>query len=786
MEYLKKEEKGLLLDFYKKSSISKWNADIEETLNIIYEQKGGYVLVEKENGDIKHFMIALDMHSLKREDRIKALYGMYPTTFKRQVLEKERKYLQREIIWNCLTTFMILTDYQDGLDFYNNEFTRALLQSHLNYNLIFIQPTEVDEELFAEVNDAHVYSHGGEEFPYNILEKYEREDFSYLRICRFPELLKIYDDARIEAVPMILPIDFDLEGLEYQEIELKGFMANPGQPYFISKIGNVMKARFYKEVPFDVYYRLEHSLNLFEVNTGIKIKDVDDELYQCVLLYANKPSEFKLFSTNVYEALLSEKDIPTGEKKLISDIYTVIPARYESIERIYKYHEEDNNFIANNIITGLIFQENFEYGVDESNDRRFKERIRRIDLGTIHLMLLEETHYNYFDKTQIECIAEEPIPVRLIATLDLDTHTAALYMVYMGFNDRASKYLDQITRNEIFVAVPENEYGQHEGHMRIITTEAGTKYKTVCLHDYIYCKYQIEKLGLPRNLVISPFISDEQNDIETHKSYISSILYGETSFAEEEELGKIVDDSIDDLLAREYGDNIYDYAKFYISRVTVLQCEETYKDYVVERIDFAVVELFYIELVCLELAAIYNASSNISKFINNYNIQTSLAKRIKEKFTASSEGVLGKIDEILEEYARTLDFWDVPMNYHSSKKALDIIRDKFEVEREVGQLERNRSEISSIYESRKAKNSALSNYIMSLIGVMLTLSSVIGLFSGASGDEQAKDFEEIIYNFFDELLMIRIVFIVAGVLLFFKGIKALIFKEIERHEKKIR
>ena len=45
----------------------------------------------------------------------------------------------------------------------------------------------------------------------------------------------------------------------------------------------------------------------------------------------------------------------------------------------------------------------------------------------------------------------------------------------------------------------------------------------------------------------------------------------------------------------------------------------TYKDYVVERIDFAVVELFYMELIVLELAAIYNASSNISKFINNYN-----------------------------------------------------------------------------------------------------------------------------------------------------------------------
>ena len=786
MEFLKKEEIGLLVEFYKKSSLKDWNANIGVAVEAILEQNAGYVLVEKENNQIKHFLIALDIYALEKVVRAKTFFSMLPNDWKKVECEAERKYLQKEIIWNCLTTFMILTDYQDGLDFYNNQLTRSLLQSHLNYNLIFIQTKNIDEECFSEVNDEHIYSHGGEEFPYDILEKYPRKKLTYLRICRFPELLKIYDDARIESIPMILPISFDLEGLDYQEIELKGFTTLDDNPYFISKLGSKVKARFYKDVPFAVYYRLEHSLNLFEVNTGIKIKDVDGTLYQCIVLYANKPSEFKLFSTDVYDALLSEKDNPVGEKKLIADIYTLIPARYESFERIYKYHVEDNNFIANNIITGLIFQENFEYGVDESNDRRFKDRIRRIDLGTIHLMLLEETHYNYFDKTQIECIAEDPIPVRLIASLDLETHTAVLYMIYMGYNDRASKYLDQITRNEIRVAVPESEYFHHEGHMKKIVSEGGNEFYTVCLHDYIYCKYQIEKLGIPRNLVISPFITDEENDIVTHKSYISSILYGETSFAEEEELGKIVDDSIDDLLAREYGDNIYDYAKFYISRVTVLQCEETYKDYVVERIDFAVVELFYMELIVLELAAIYNASSNISKFINNYNIQTSFWKKLKESFTASSEDVLGKIDEILEEYARTLDFWDVPMNYHSSKKALDIIREKFEVEREVAQLERNRSEISSIYESRKTKNSAFSNFVMSLIGVMLTLSSVIGLFSGASGDDDASSIEETIYTFFDELLMIRIVFIIAGIFIFYKGIKALIFKEVERHNKKIR
>lgn len=786
MERLERKDIQSLVDFYAKSNLKNWDADIKETIELIIEQNAGYVFVEKENGNIVHFMIALDIFALEKVSRTKAFYGMLPKGEKKTFYLGERKYLQKEIIWNCLTTYMILTDYQDGLDFYNNEFTRSILDSHLNYNLIFIQTKPVNMDEFASVNETHIYEHGGEEFPYEILEKYDREGFTYLRICRFPELLKVYDDARIEAIPMILPYEFDLEGLEYQEVELPGFEMLEGEPYFVSSIGSTSKARFYKEVPFDVYYRLEHSLNLFEVNTGIKIFDVDGRLYQSIVLYSNKKSEFKLFSTNVYEALLSEKDNPQGEKKLISDIYTLIPARYEDFDRIYKYHEEDNNFIANNIVTGLIFQENFEYGVDESNDRRFKDRIRRIDLGTIHLMLLEETHYNYFDKTQIECIAEDPIAVRLIASLDLDTHTCVLYMVYMGFNDRASKYLDQITRNEIRVAVPEKEYFQHEGHMKKIVSEGGNEFMTVCLHDYIYCKYQIEKLGIPRNLVISPFISDEENDVITHKSYISSILYGETSFAEEEELGKIVDDSIDELLEREYGDNIYDYAKFYISRVTVLQCEETYKDYVVERIDFAVVELFYMELIALELAAIYNASSNISKFINNYNIQTSFLKRIKEKFTANSEDVLGKIDGILEEYARTLDFWDVPMNYHSSKKALDIIRDKFEVEREVAQLERNKSEISSIYESRKTKNSAFSNFVVSIFGIMLTLSSIIGLFSGASTDEDAFSFEKLIYNFFDEILMIRIVFLLAGIVLIFKGIKAFILREIEAYNKKRR
>ena len=221
MEYLKKEELSLLVDFYKKSKLGqRWNADIKETLEVIFEQNGGYILVEKENGEIKHFLIALDIFALKKVDRTKAFYSMLPSSFKRQDCDRERKYLQKEIIWNCLTTFMILTDYQDGLDFFYNEFTTSLLESHLNYNLIFIQPSEIDEEIFAEVNDAHIYEHGGEEFPYNILEKYERDGFSYLRICRFPELLKIYDDARIESVPMILPGDFDLEGLEYQEIEL--------------------------------------------------------------------------------------------------------------------------------------------------------------------------------------------------------------------------------------------------------------------------------------------------------------------------------------------------------------------------------------------------------------------------------------------------------------------------------------------------------------------------------------------------------------------------------------
>ena len=49
MEFLKKEEIGLLAECYKNSCLKGWNADFTSAIETILDEQAGYVLVEKEN-----------------------------------------------------------------------------------------------------------------------------------------------------------------------------------------------------------------------------------------------------------------------------------------------------------------------------------------------------------------------------------------------------------------------------------------------------------------------------------------------------------------------------------------------------------------------------------------------------------------------------------------------------------------------------------------------------------------------------------------------------------------
>ena len=59
-----------------------------------------------------------------------------------------------------------------------------------------------------------------------------------------------------------------------------------------------------------------------------------------------------------------------SEDKMVADIYSTMPVRYEDIKTLAKAKTIENNFVVKNLITGLRFQENYEFGNENHNVRK--------------------------------------------------------------------------------------------------------------------------------------------------------------------------------------------------------------------------------------------------------------------------------------------------------------------------------------------------------------------------------------------------------------------------------
>ena len=235
-------------------------------------------------------------------------------------------------------------------------------------------------------------------------------------------------------------------------------------------------------------------------------------------------------------------------------------------------------------------------------------------------------------------------------------------------------------------------------------------------------------MGTPRHLILSPFLGDCPENAseplkESYKEIKSSLLYARTLFEDAEELGKIVDNNLDIIYRKKWGDAIFDYSTTYITKTTVLQYADTYKDYLAERIDFAVVTLFYFEVLQLEDSAVQIATNSISKFIDTYQIEG--RKNSKNSKQISTEATLNIIEDIYEEYAKTMDLWDVEMNLLSSNRLITTMRRKFEIQKDIDQLSRNKNSIEQIYTGKQSNIEKRKSILIAAASLVITLSPIV-------------------------------------------------------------
>ena len=168
----------------------------------------------------------------------------------------------------------------------------------------------------------------------------------------------------------------------------------------------------------------------------------------------------------------------------------------------------------------------------------------------------------------------------------------------------------------------------------------------------------------------------------------------------------------------------------------------------------------------MEYASIQMADIAISNFINDYKIAG--VKGNTKNFTLGSKYVLDQIEDIQAEYAKSLDFWDVQVNFYSSKVILSKIRDKFEIENDLKSFNRNRAEIQQIYSDKQNSKQEKNGLYLAVLGFVLTLLSVVDVFNAAAMDEDTKwifPFVDVLFEKMKVLYVIRLALI--GVALFF-------------------
>lgn len=676
----------------------------EQIIKKIYEKEYGFVCSSDNDYIICLNALRFDLSELKNG-----------------LLSNDIKFLDKTIEQVYPNTFYFITNIKYDNWFKKGSVVKMILESYPCFNLVTLNNESITKEKLDEDNDSRSYKYHSnvlslEEFKHDCVLLFKNKSgHEFLQISRYPELVEAYDDNRNETIPLLLPLEFNLEGLDYDEVELYGFKNSSfNTPYFISSFGSTVKAKLYKEVNFDTFFNLEQKLDLFHVFEGIRVikNDSDNKDYQSLFFYS-------LNDIESYTCKYSNNDV--------ADIYTVIPFKYNDLSLIEKFSSKENNFIVNNIFTGLRFQEHHELGNENQNITKYQDRIKRYDLGNFDFLLAKEKQYNYFQKRLNTLVQDEVLKIRLVLSVDLNTSTCLLYLINLGGKSNATLYLDEISRNDILIKLDEfdqveinnlvyrrlQENSLYKGKIKTIDN-----YKGINLYQYLDLKLGLLKMGTPRHLVISPYLDDDTNE-HVYQTKLS-LLNAKGLYEEGFELGQFVhDDSTN--LESEFESAIYDYCKIYMSNNVLLQIGDTFKDYVIERIDFAVVNLFYIELLQFEEAAIQIANNNISKYISEFKDKNTLSIIHNSK-------ALKKFSKIHIEYAKTLDFWNLNLNYLTSDNFLKQMREKFNIDGVLATYERNKEEIESIYKSKNDSIVNLIGFLITIIGGIFTIIQMLQFF----------------------------------------------------------
>ncbi len=388
-----------------------------------------------------------------------------------------------------------------------------------------------------------------------------------------------------------------------------------------------------------------------------------------------------------------KKERNTDETRLIVDICTSIPMSYS--EKLLSFNPSEKAFYSGRVITALDFRTEYEAGVPiaQSKEAGFKKRIRRLNLGKVNIKIKSEMELMFNQKHTQEQIGE-PIEAMLVLSIDNESQICVLHMLCFSFESVLTQYLDSVSRNQLEVIVGK-------------ATDGGDE--SVNLYQYLYDNFGLNKVGTAKSFITG---FEEKKNIK--KEVLASVLFTETYYENDTGLGSIIEEDLLSMINLPHGVSTYNYADVIVGSNVVMQMSPNLFGPIELRIIKESTTLFYIELVLFEEAAIGLADQKIKDVLSNIN-------------DIKPSRILREYGKQLKEYASTIDFWKVQMNYPSSKLAVENNRKYFKTEELLEQYHRNQGIFQKLYEVRSDYADRMEASTLSFIGATLTVLSLLDI-----------------------------------------------------------
>lgn len=384
--------------------------------------------------------------------------------------------------------------------------------------------------------------------------------------------------------------------------------------------------------------------------------------------------------------------VSPNEYALSNDLIILIPITYSTISFITERRNiNQSNSYMRKLLQALEFRTCYESGDPslEYDNFGFKSRIVRFFLTNVKIQLQTETTISFNQPTTVEPI-DSPITASISISVDRLSDSGVIIIAIPSCRLPVSQVLDSMSRNQLMI-IDSNSHA------------------TISLLEHLRTQYHIFKSGSAKAFLT---VFDDKSNISD--AYLGSLLFSETFYENNTGLGKVVDKKIESLINSEFGIAQYNYASVFCYKNMVMQMTSRFRTSVNERIIQESITLFYIELILFEESAIVSVEQNISSFLNKLDRH-------------NNSTVLSNINTILSNYAKSSDFWDISMNYPSSRRSVEELRNAFQIAKLRNDVSNKKDTLLNICTIRDTILDETEGYFISIIGIIVAAFSCADL-----------------------------------------------------------